>query len=219
MRDLHLSTHFGEAPRRATLAPMKRDISWATAITLIAALLVMAYGLHQPLKYEARAKVLVGQKQDPSDCHNKICLIPNAPAKGFDAYTSTVARTIPTTPMAQEVAQRLNLPKGNVSRVVENTNAEADTGTAFIDVTYTDGSPKRAQQITNTLAKVSSERISETSLGAHRITATLWQPAALPGAPVSPNPLRNGLITLAIGLALSLVVIAIREYLRGNYQR
>jgi len=36
---------------------------------------------------------------------------------------------------------------------------------------------------------------------------------------VSPDPLRNDLIALAIRLVLSTVVIAVREYLRGNYQR
>jgi hypothetical protein len=57
----------------------------------------------------------------------------------------------------------------------------------------------RARQIANTVGEVSSELISERS---SNLTATVWEKAALPESPVSPHPLRNGLLTLVIGLML-----------------
>jgi hypothetical protein len=51
------------------------------------------------------------------------------------------------------------------------------------------------------------------------MAATLWEPATIPHEVANPHPLRNGLIALAIRLASSGVVVAVREYRRGNYQR
>ncbi len=39
-------------------------------------------------------------------------------------------------------------------------------------------------------------------IGASAVTAKVWEPATLPETPVSPHPLRNGLLTLVIGLVL-----------------
>jgi len=59
---------------------------------------------------------------------------------------------------------------------------------------YEDTDPVRATRIVNTVAKVSSSEAS-----AKLVVASL---AAIPAEPVSPNPLRNGLLTLVVGLAL-----------------
>ena len=47
-----------------------------------------------------------------------------------------------------------------------------------------------------------SEYISERSAAGSNITATVFEKAAIPFIPVSPHPLRNGLLTLVVGLAL-----------------
>jgi hypothetical protein len=49
---------------------------------------------------------------------------------------------------------------------------------------------------------VFSEYISERSATDSNITATVFEKAAIPYTPVSPHPLRNGLLTLVVGLAL-----------------
>ena len=138
-------------------------------------------------------------------CYHGVCLIPNAPVKGIRTHTLTVARAIPTTPIAQAVVRRLNLPRGSADKVLDNTSVESDPGTMFVDITYRDSDPKRAQQIANAIGQVASQKISEVNLASpeSRITATLWQPATLPTAPVSPNPLRNGLLALVASLTLT----------------
>jgi len=51
------------------------------------------------------------------------------------------------------------------------------------------------------VGRVASERFSKISLGKSPISATLV-PASLPDEPVSPKPVRNGLVALVVGLAL-----------------
>ena len=86
--------------------------------------------------------------------------------------------------------------------MLANSSAEPDPGTVFVNVSYRDSDPMRAHLIANTIGIVLSEKIPETSLGANAITATVWEKATLPETPVSPHPLRNGILTLVIGLML-----------------
>ena len=64
-----------------------------------------------------------------------------------------------------------------------------------------------------TVGEVSSELISERSAAGSKVRATVYE-AALPHTPVSPNPLKNGLLTLVVGLALSVGLMAERGVLR-----
>jgi len=80
-------------------------------------------------------------------------------------------------------------------------------------VGYRDSSPERAQQIANTIGEVYSEEISQVSSSASSITATVWDQAVVPKGPVSPNPVRNGLSALVLGLMLGGVLAYLLEYL------
>jgi capsular polysaccharide biosynthesis protein len=72
----------------------------------------------------------------------------------------------------------------------------------FIEVSYRDTDPQRAQQIVNTVGEVFSDQVSNVSPSASAITATVWEPAVLPETPVSPNVLRNVVLALVLGLLL-----------------
>jgi hypothetical protein len=85
------------------------------------------------------------------------------------------------------------------AELLDNLSAEQVENTSFIVLTYEDADPVRAQRIVNTVGEVSSELISERSSA---LKATVVEKAALPESPVSPRPLRNGLLTLVIGLVL-----------------
>jgi hypothetical protein len=84
------------------------------------------------------------------------------------------------------------------AELLDRLTVEEMEGTSFIVLTYEDTNPMRAQQIANTVGKV-SEHISERS---STFTAIVWEKAEVPQSPVSPHPLRNGLLTLVIGLML-----------------
>ena len=114
----------------------------------------------------------------------------------------------------------MNLPELSAREVLQNTTAEPDPGTMFVNISYQDSDPKNAQMAANAIGEVLSEKISEVSVGDSVITATVWKPATLPKTPVSPNPVRNMLLALGTwGLLLGLLLpITVRASL-GNPMR
>jgi capsular polysaccharide biosynthesis protein len=195
----------------------RRLLAWAVAASLLACVVVTWATAQQTSKYEASIKILVGQKEPPATSEAGIHPLPNARVPGLrQRYTLTIAKMVPTKPVAQAVVKRLSLPKGSAGKVLENMSVESDPGTMYIDVTYTDSDPKRAQLVANAIGQVVSQRVGEAHLGNNTITAMLWQPAQLPQNPVSPKPLRNGFIALVATLAISGAIVAGREYLRGR---
>jgi capsular polysaccharide biosynthesis protein len=175
----------------------------AIAASVLFALVVVCGSLYQTPKYEATARVLVGVKT--KEAQPGIQPIPNA-ISGLQTFTLTVAKAVPTKPVARAVVERLNLPRGSAEEVLGNMSVEQDPGTVFINITYEDSEAKRAQLVANAIGQVVSQKIGEVNLSEKVITATLWKPATLPVTPVSPKPLRNGLIALVVGLTLTTLV-------------
>jgi capsular polysaccharide biosynthesis protein len=54
---------------------------------------------------------------------------------------------------------------------------------------------------------VSSELIPERGAAGSQLTAPVYEKAVVPESPVSPKPLRSGLLTLVIGLVLCAVYL------------
>ena len=156
--------------------------------------------LWQTPTYEASAQVLVEEGSPAQGAGNgKIQLIPNAPAgETLRALTQTTMMAIETRPVAEEAIQRLGL-RMKPAELLDRLTVEQDAGTSFIRLTYEDTDPVKATKIVNTVGEVFSEFISERS---STFTAPVWEKAAVPESPVSPHPLRNGLLTLVIGLVL-----------------
>ena len=192
---------------------VKEMLTNAIVASLLVAAVVVGYNLYQTPTYEATARMLVGVKTSEAEAHPGIQPIPNA-TSGLQTFTLTVAKMVRTMPVARAVVERLNLPRGSAEEVLSNMSVEQDPGTMFIDVTYTDSEAKRAQLVANAIGQVVSQKIGEVNLSDKVITATVREPATLPQAPVSPNPLRNGLIAFVVALVLSAALIVGREFLR-----
>jgi capsular polysaccharide biosynthesis protein len=84
-------------------------------------------------------------------------------------------------------------------------------------VTYTDSDPDRTQRIANTAGQVLSERISDVSPGGSAVTATVWDAASLPDSPISPNPVRNILLALLVGLMIGVGLALLLDYLDDDW--
>jgi hypothetical protein len=82
--------------------------------------------------------------------------------------------------------------------------------TSFILLTYEGNDPEEATKIVNTVGQVSSELISERSVEGSQLTANVYEEAVVPTTPVSPHPLRNGLLTLIVGLVLCVGTVVVR---------
>jgi capsular polysaccharide biosynthesis protein len=85
---------------------------------------------------------------------------------------------------------------------VDNLTVEQVEGTNFVRLTYEGTDPYEAARIAGILAEVASEHRVEVASTGSNITATVYEEARVPDGPASPKPLRNGLLTLVVGLAL-----------------
>ncbi len=170
----------------------------------------VGFSMLQTPTYEASVLIMVGQK---STVDTNL----GGDVSGLQELALTVAKAVPTTPVAEAVVERLDLPEGSAEEVLKNTTAEPDPGTMFVNVSYKDSDPERAQLIANTIGKVLSEKISEVSLGANAITARVWEPATLPETPISPDPMRNGILALVLGSLLGVVLAFLLEYVGDSW--
>jgi capsular polysaccharide biosynthesis protein len=189
-------------PRIAKRAAVRAMV----AVVLVAVCVGWWTGLFQTPTYESSAQVLVAQKQADQQTYvtrsgEEIQPLPPSPSvEKLQELTQTMVHAIESRTVAEEVIQRLGLQM-KPDELLDNLTVEQIEGTSFIRLTYEDSDPMRAHLIVNTVGKV-SEHISPISAVGSTFTATVWDKATLPLTPVSPKPLRNGLLTLVMGLVL-----------------
>ena len=172
----------------------------------------IGFSLLQTPTYESSVLIQVGEKTT-GDTNSALDVA------DLQELTLTVAKAVPTTPVAEAVVERLeDPPEGGAGAVLANSSAEPDPGTVFVNVSYKDSDPERAQLIADTIGIVLSEKIPEMNLGANAITATVWEPATLPETPVSPDPIRNGIIGLMLGSLLGLVLAFLFEHVSDRWK-
>jgi capsular polysaccharide biosynthesis protein len=185
----------------------------AVASLLVAVAVGVASFLQTP-KYEASAQVRVDQKQGPQQTNLAVSgeMILTDP-KGLQALIGGMVNTTDSRPLAEETLRRLWL-RMERAELLDNLTVEQVENTSLIVLSYKGTDPVQAKQIANTVGKVSSELISERSVAGSKLRATVYEDAIVPTTPVSPKPLRGGLITLVVGLALSAALMAGRGDLR-----
>jgi capsular polysaccharide biosynthesis protein len=182
----------------------------AVVAVVLAAVGVTVVSLLQTPTYEASAQVRV-HEGSPAQATGKIQLIPNAPMPEIlQTIILEMTHAIDSRPVAQEAIQRLNLDM-TPAELLDSLTVEQIEGTRFIRLSYEDTNPERAQRIANTVGDVASEGISQISVAGSKFTAKVWDKAAVPESPVRPHPLRNGLLTLVVGWALTGLVVLIHR--------
>lgn len=182
--------------RNAYLPVSPRVAARLTVAVVLIAVTVAVASLARTPQYQGSSKILIGQ--DLRDLQQA------APGKQeiqkLQEATKTLAEATESRPVAETVIERLRLST-TPETFLERLNAEPIDNTQFVQLSYTDTDPVRAQRVVNTVGEVLSEEVSRVNHSANdAITATLWEQAALPNEPVSPNPLRNGLLVLVPGL-------------------
>jgi capsular polysaccharide biosynthesis protein len=165
--------------------------------------------LSQTPIYEASIKIVVGQERGTS-------VAPITPAD-LQLLTQTVAEGVTSRPVAEDTIKQLGL-RTTPENLLANLSVEPIPETQFIQVSYRDPSPERAQRIINALGNVFSDQISELSPSAYAVTATVWERAVVPDYPVSPNPLRNGLLALVLGLMIGVALAFLVEQLDDRWR-
>jgi capsular polysaccharide biosynthesis protein len=175
-----------------------RPVVAATVAVVFVTVTVFMASLAETPQYESSAKILIGQEgwetQGPSE--------PVRDIHRLGVSTMTLAEVADSRLIAEDTIERLGLsttPKEFLQRL----DAEPIEATQFIEVSYTDPNPARAHMVANTVGEVLSRRASEVS---PRSAAIIWEPAQVPDKPMSPKPLRNGLLTLVSGLILCVIL-------------
>jgi len=160
----------------------------------------------QTAQYQASIKVLIGQSQGTGGSNNL-----GQDIQGLQMLTQTMAEVVQTSSVAEGVIQELDL-KTNPESLLNNMTVEQTAETQIIVVSYEDPSPERAQMVASAIGRVFSNEVSELSPSANAVSATVVEPAARPESPVSPQPVRNGLLALIAGLLVGLTLAFVLEY-------
>lgn len=167
----------------------------------------VGFSLMQTPMYEASIKILIGQKQGSSAPGSL-----GGDIQGLEQLTLTMAEAVSTRPLAEAVIQQQNLRITPETLLKKNLRVDQIPDTQFIQVHYRDPNPERAQQVANALGEVFTRRVSEVSPSANSITATVWERAVVPNEPVTPDPVRNGLVALVLGLIVGVGLAFLIEY-------
>jgi capsular polysaccharide biosynthesis protein len=194
------------------LRALRRRLWTILLVALMPMGLALAFSFVQTPTYVASNLILVGQKGTNISSPNLV-----GDVQGLQESTETMAKAVDTRPIAEEVVERLDLRESSQD-LLDNLSAEPVALTQFIEVTYEDSSPERAQRIVNTVGEAFSDRVALVSPSANSITATVWEDAAMPESPVSPNPVRNGIGALALGLLLGVGLALLLEHFDDRWR-
>jgi capsular polysaccharide biosynthesis protein len=182
-------------PRSAYPPVGTRTAAMAVVAAVLVAATVAVASLAETPQYEASSTLLIGQERGLEGAGLE------AEVEGLQQLTMTLAAAAQSRPTAEETIKRLELST-TPDAFLDHLEAEPVESTQFIELSYTDPDPQRARVVTNTVGAVLSEQVSEVGRNNNRITASLWERAPVPEEPVSPNPLRDGLLALVSGLLL-----------------
>lgn len=175
---------------------------------------VVGFDLTRPQVYEASITVLVAQKGpsgdpvDPGGLQGEVL--------GLQQVTQTVVEAADTRPVAEDAVRRLGL-QTDPETLLDNLSATQVHATQFVGVNYRDTDPRRTRQVANAVGDALSERISEDSLSASTVTATVWERAEVPEAPVSPSLGRDVLAALVLGAMLGVALAFLLEHLHRGW--
>jgi capsular polysaccharide biosynthesis protein len=190
------------------------------AVVLVAVAVTLASSTRTPT-YEVSAQVWVDWQQGDQQMElanqagsgEMIKTLPPS-VQGLQTIILTMIHTIHTRPVAEETTARLGL-RMEPAELLDNLTVEQVENTSFIALTYEGTDPHKATQIVNTVGEVSSELIPERGAAGSQLTAPVYEKAVVSESPVSPKPLRSGLLTLVIGLVLCAVYLVHMEQ-RGS---
>jgi succinoglycan biosynthesis transport protein ExoP len=186
---------------------------WIMVLTITVAVgVAVALSSLETPQYEASIRILIRQESGIVDTPMN--------AGGLNTLTATMAKAVATRPVAEETISRLDL-NATPQQLLGDLSASQEVGTQFVQVSYRDPDPETARLVVSTMGEVFSEqmeRISKDTPNATAVTATLWERAAVPTEPVSPNPLRNVAVALMVGALLGIGLAFLRDYFDESWR-
>lgn len=187
---------------------------WAVLLAVGACVgLAAGISLAATPQYEGTIKLLVGQDRRGAAESSSL----GSDVQGLQQLTQTMANLIDSRTVAEAVIRRLDLDE-QPEEFLDRTTVEQIPDTQVIQVSYRDPDPETAQRVANAVGEEFSRQVSDVSPSANSVTATLWQRAALPDEPVSPDPVRNVVLALMLGIVLGVGLALLLEYLDDGWR-
>jgi capsular polysaccharide biosynthesis protein len=211
--DVSSETTGGEyvVPLRSLLRTLRQWLWLIVLVVLTFSGFALGISLAQTPIYEASTTILVNRNYDRGEA----ILLANE-VDGLQQLNLTMVEALNSQRVADAAINELNL-RITPDQLLGNLRVEQVGETQFIQINYSDPNPERAQQIANTLGTVASEQISKLYPDTG-ITATKWEQAEEPAAPVSPEPMRNVILALALGLMVGVGLAFLLEYLDDSWR-
>jgi uncharacterized protein involved in exopolysaccharide biosynthesis len=198
-----------KVPQRIAQAVLKRP--WVVLLVVLGFVgPTLGFSLLQPAVYEASATGMIKvdyehQRWDPDI--PGIMLIPLAVEIPPEAPREAIDKPA----IAREAIERLGLDGSmEPAELLENLTVEREEGTFFVRLSYRDGDPQRAQRIANAVVEVASEESHQVSDQVD-LRIGVWDDASVPTDPLSPNPVRNAIVALGVGLMVGMGLALLLE--------
>lgn len=171
---------------------------WLIALAMLAtAGAAYTFSSRMPPTYEAKARIFIGPRAIMSgDLGSALEELTFS-----REFIASYAELLRSRPLAERVVDKEDLPF-SPAELTGRVTTKIIADTRIIEVAVTDSQAHRARRTANALVETFVEEGVEQLGGAGGARAKVLEPALLPGRPVSPKPVRDGLIGAALGLAL-----------------
>ena len=185
--------------------------AWIIALmAVVFAGAAVGISLAQQPVYQSSIQMLIAQESGISETPTN--------AGGLIDLTATMTVLVSNRTSAEEVIRQEDLQISPDAFIDERLSVSQVEETQVIEITYSDTDPQRAQRVANAFGDVFSERIANLDSGASAITATVVESAVVPGGPVSPNPLRDGLLAAAVGIIIGAGLALLLDLLNDRWR-
>lgn len=169
---------------------------YAAAVLIVFILFGVLITARAPKLYETRTTLLVGERQVAIEQAREGLFVRNL---SF-GLMKTYAELVKSRSVAQQAIANTGLPV-TPFQIRSGLEARVLLDTQIIEVTYRGRDPARVQRIANAVTSAFVDQIEQIeSAGTPAVEVSIVDQAEPPDRPVSPNPLRN--LTLAVALGL-----------------